>query len=382
MIGRFFVCAAFLSLVTLPVFRIAGIPLPLFLVGIAGLLLLVELNWNGVHLRKISVAPILCVVLFALAFSISAFIHNNGYRMAFELWAYVICFVVILIYLVDRNNGFIALRLLGWVSLIVSLVGMYNFVWKAEFWWVQAAREGLGTRNSDAFMMWAGLPYWLSQLGHQKGWKKILCFMVIGWLLVSISLTASRGASLITLAILLFFLFVYFGVWKTIFVSILVSTPIALCVNWRDLEDNILLVHRLQKNVVEDERFYLAKSAWEIVSDHPLLGSGYDSSHIHVALNKVHDQHFHNAFLQLWAESGILLPSLLLLIVIMPLIFSWMMHGSYGNKETRVAGTILAVGLLLEMLISVFYNWIFFWFVLSVAVALLLPAHRSLGAVS
>jgi putative inorganic carbon (hco3(-)) transporter len=130
---------------------------------------------------------------------------------------------------------------------------------------------------------------------------RLSLFLITGMLIVVLSWTGSRGGLVGFIACLFFLVLIvnYYRFKKWVgflFLSIFVfSVPVTA------------LALYLYTNRNDSDRFILARGAWKMINENPLLGKGIGTFMDYCAqyTNSYRVYYAHNCYLQIWAESGI-----------------------------------------------------------------------------
>ncbi len=377
-IGRYLWIALVLSCASLPFFNISGVTLPV----IFSLLLMLFFCLNALY-GQVENAPVSLMFLAAilLAFLISytfscllgSFYSRGKVDMKGigELYLYSSLFLGSL-FLHYNNKSLIteSVRIIGGIGVLLATYGLYRFFTLHGAWlaFTDHLSTGIGTKNSDVVFLWPSVAIWATvALSKYRSVRvKLMAALFLLIVLSAVILSASRGASLIAFVLLLSITFasVSSRSVKILLVMSIVSFSALLFFVFPETLDGLYLFERIVSKLnQEEDRSLLLSMGLSIIADHPIGGSG--SQVASQAVASVGEVHFHNAFIQLGVENGLFNVFLFLLVFLSPIMFGLEKLKLQFN-EYRLIGVAICLGIIMEMMISIFYNWIFIWVLFSI----------------
>ncbi|MEW6407426.1 MAG: O-antigen ligase family protein [Patescibacteria group bacterium] len=361
--------------------------------------------------------PLLIPAFFFLGFSILSMVNSENFQRNISVFlfnAFVIAVALILPNLIKNQKILtktIYLILLS--TILVSLFGLYQFLGdmiglspsltglrllytKAVFGFPRVQStflEPLYFANFLLIPIASCLSFLLSQLKQRYSALKTLGLIsILALASINLILTLSRGGYIAFAFLLCLTFLIYFKSFlslKRILILAIIGLFAFLSV-WQFLkftgqEKNIqvFLEHATAISKTEDvatkERYTTFSSAWEMIKEHPILGSGPGSFGPYVAASPyVMPQDgwaiVNNLFLEIWAEEGIfgLITFLaMLLIIILRTLKAWQI----ANQTRQIFLKTILLGLFIAFLailvqyqtFSILYI-LHFWFLIGILV--------------
>lgn len=233
--------------------------------------------------------------------------------------------------------------------------------------------------------------YLAADLSSQAGWRRVLHLALLAACALVSFLVSSRGATLALLLVMPLLL------WTArsqpalprklalLVVVVGVSYLAALHVTG-GLSVATRLVNTVQGG--DPSRLMLLQSAWQMIQDHPWLGTGLGSFRLLYPQYRLAAETgtaggwVHNDYLQLWLEAGLPMLMLLLAIALWVGLRGWRALGEAGQEGVLRLGYLAGIAVIL---LHALVNFLFFYALVSMVLGLYLaclspPARLASGA--
>ena len=295
---------------------------------------------------------------------------------------------------------------LGTITAFQALTGSYDnsFLGFAQSDALPAIGEtgrrvaGPLSANYFALVLVALVPLALDRFWHEESWRlKVLAAWALVVSVISIAFTFSRGgflALIVVLAIMIIYkrpkpshlLLVTFGA-----VAILILSPSQFASRIATLGDVLPFINNQEVEVESSFRGRLSEVtvAWQMFSDHPIAGVGYNNFNNHYLEYSEHlgldqrreDRSAHNLYLEIAAETGVI--GLVGFLILLGFAFAGLLdayrkfsrHGLADYKYLTFAFMVALIGYLTGSLFLHLAFARYLWLLLGIAFAIVNVAH-------
>lgn len=375
------------SVATLPFYRFPGglsIPLCLALFPVLPFLLIRATTTiilpRGLKLLAGGVGCFALTYGFVLAVNTVVFQQVSSFIWLLELGSYILVAMILLV-AITNGPGFVrlALRTLTTVGVGLAVFGLWRFL-SGTGAWVELVdhtnEQGFGTRNSDMFLIWPAAPFLFASVVSRRSRLLTRCIALVLAIavLVALILSASRGAVVIGLISSVASFYLLSTITQKVSVSLLIVIGGVVAIAFYgdlifELLQGLTIADRIiQRLDAGENRLELLVIALRAIAEAPLLGHGTESAEYMAAT--LDEVHFHSSILQIAVEAGVPAAFSFMCVLAAPIIIGLSRCSAKGRFSDEVAiGTALALGIFIQCLISIFYNWVYFWFAWSIACA-------------
>lgn len=353
-----------------------SLSLPIIIMSFYIYLKTIVLIKNGLKTKIKLLFSFLLLSFLVLGILSTVWSKYENWNFIIELTFYIFTVLFFINFCEVKSATFFKLNnLLAYTTFFIILIGFLRLAKGQSIWFEfeDHFKTGLGTRNSDIFMVVAALPTTFSLLFLQRNFfHRIKAIFVILSFVIAIFLSLSRGQLIVSLFMLFVMPLIYAlltkanlkAVFKFMIVALVITT-IWLIVFNNFLQGNYQLLIKRFYNVAESERFELAKYAWSTVKAHPFTGVGLGN----FKFFSPEGVHAHNAFLNIFAELGLLGFVLFSFILFQPAFGYLKLYkrvkyfSAYSDKILYVHGFSTIIILITSSFFQTFYNFIFFWII-------------------
>lgn len=309
-IGFTVVLAPFLETMQILVFVLASIVS-------FGLKIMLEEDFKFKY-TPINAWVIMFMAVYALA-AITSLSMFTSIQIALLVISFILFYFVLVNSITTRKQLNVILSLFVGVAFIVSLYGIYQYLFAGTFasssFLDKEMFQDITTRVSGTFdnpnvmgeYLLLAIPIALSYLFTQKGWiKKIIAIGIIGIMAVCLALTYSRGCYLGLVACVGVFLLLLNFKFILLFLAGIVAIPFVLPMSIR----NRFMSIGNTEDSSTSYRISIWKGAINMIKDYWYrpIGQGtvaFNSIYPFYSYSGVGAEHTHNLFLQLLIETGI-----------------------------------------------------------------------------
>ncbi len=257
----------------------------------------------------------------------------------------------------DEKKYTIIINSFAAAAVLITLIGAIRFNLGAV---ERAQTFSSGYTTFSAYLL-TGLGVQLFLFDDTKSKRSILIWMA-GTAVILYGIIISLGRTNIAIAGLMFLIFIIIRKLKIRYAVIVILLTAVLSVI--SFSANTLLVsQRIGTPLQLSDRDIIYKGAKEILFDHPLLGFGPRTfpqifpDSLKSQLSDTGIGSWHNDFLQIYFESGLLGEIIFLILLTMPFIISIKyLRKDYINKNILLGALFSIGGLILSAVTSVFIN--------------------------